>query len=320
MVRTTEQLGTDRSGITRAAALLASGKLVAFPTETVYGLGADARQGLAVADVYGAKNRPGFNPLIVHVADVETAQVYARFNNTALQLAQAFWPGPMSLVLPLNPKHGLSELVTAGLETVAVRVPIHPLGHALLQAFDGPIAAPSANISGSVSPTSAAHVLDGLDGRIDGVVMGGSCDVGVESTILAIDGNNVSLLRAGGLPVEIIEACLGHTILQPADPPAPNSPGQMQSHYAPNALIRLNAATPADKEVLLGFGDVKNAALNLSLVGDLSEAAANLFAHLRRIDRFAEQGGNTIAVSPIPHHGLGRAINDRLSRAAAPRG
>ncbi|MCP5072374.1 MAG: threonylcarbamoyl-AMP synthase [Rhodobacteraceae bacterium] len=320
MQRATEQLPPDAAGISRAVELLSQGKLIAFPTETVYGLGADARQGRAVAAIFTAKNRPSFNPLIVHVADLETAQNFADFNAVALQLAQAFWPGPLSLVLPLKPGHGLSDLVTAGLSTVAIRMPAHPLGHTLLQEFAGPVAAPSANISGSISPTTAMHVLDGLTGRIDAVLMGGNCDVGLESTILAVDCDTVSLLRAGGVPVEIIEACIGHPLLYPEDPDTPKSPGQLQSHYAPNATIRLNAETVSDTEILLGFGDCADATLNLSRAGDLTEAAANLFAHLRDMDRIAvEQDGKTIAVSPVPNHGLGLAINDRLTRAAAPR-
>ncbi|MCP5089248.1 MAG: threonylcarbamoyl-AMP synthase [Rhodobacteraceae bacterium] len=320
MAAPTQQLQPDTAGIQAAADLLAQGGLVAFPTETVYGLGADATQGKAVAAIYAAKNRPSFNPLIVHVADLETAQNYAVFNHTALQLASAFWPGPLSLVLPLKPGHGVSELVTAGLDTVAIRMPAHPLGHALLQEFAGPVAAPSANISGSVSPTTAAHVLEGLEGRINAVLMGEPCDVGIESTILLVAGDQVSLLRAGGVPAEIIEACIGHPLLYHQDPETPQSPGQLVSHYAPDALIRLNADIFSANEILLGFGPCDSSTLNLSAVGDLREAAANLFSYLRKMDRIAsEQGGKSIAVSPIPDHGLGLAINDRLQRAAAPR-
>ena len=319
MERTTEQLDSGSAGIARAAQLLSQGGLVAFPTETVYGLGADARQDSAVAGIYSAKNRPGFNPLIVHVADIDTVQHYGEFNDTAMRLAQAFWPGPMSLVLPLKAGHGLSELVTAGLGTVAIRVPAHALGQALLRAFGGPVAAPSANLSGAVSPTTAAHVLDGLGGRIDAVLMGENCEVGLESTILAAEGETVSLLRAGGLPVEIIESCLGRPLRYPQDSATPRSPGQLQSHYAPVAAIRLNATRVKDNEVLLGFGNCDNATLNLSRARDLTEAAANLFACLRRIDQIATDEGKTIAVSPVPAHGLGLAINDRLTRGAAAR-
>ena len=319
MDRKTEILSPDQEGITSASALLAAGGLVAFPTETVYGLGADARNGRAVATVYQAKGRPSFNPLIVHVADLTEARKYAEFTQTALQLATAFWPGPLSLVLPLKQNAGLSELVTAGLNTVAIRVPAHPIGSALLQAFGGPIAAPSANISGRVSPTTTAHVLEGLRGRIDAVIDGPACKVGLESTILAVSGSTVSVLRSGGVEVERIEICLGHEIAQPQDPETPQSPGQLLSHYAPKALIRLNALHPQADEILLGFGGQPDAALNLSPSKNLQEAATNLFAYLRQIDEIATQHGNSIAVSPIPFVGLGLAINDRLSRAAAPR-
>lgn len=320
MNRKTVKLGPEQTGLNRAAKLLTDGGLVAFPTETVYGLGADARLGQAVAAVYAAKGRPSFNPLIVHVANLHTAQQYAAFSDMALQLAQAFWPGPLSLVLPLKPDAGLSGLVTAGLGTVAIRVPAHPIGHAVLTAFGGPIAAPSANISGRVSPTTAAHVLDGLDGRIDGIVMGPACNVGVESTIVAVDGAKVSILRSGGVTVEEIETCLGRKVAQPQDPETPQSPGQLLSHYAPEALIRLNAETVQSNEILLGFGGQNDATLNLSPNGNLQEAAANLFAYLRQIDDIASQESKSIAVSPIPFSGLGLAINDRLTRAAAPRG
>ena len=320
MQLTTQELAPDQDGLTQAADILRAGGLVAFPTETVYGLGADARNGTAVAKVYAAKGRPSFNPLIVHTADLDSAKRYAVFNDTALMLAAAFWPGPMSMVLPVNPAGGLSDLVTAGLDTVAVRVPADPTGHALLAAFDGPIAAPSANLSGSVSPTTAAHVLQGLTGRIDAVVAGGPCSVGLESTILAVDDTGVALLRAGGVAVEDIEAVLKFKVARPEDPQTPKSPGQLKSHYAPKAAMRLNATEVTADEVLLGFGDVTQASLNLSPKADLTEAAANLFAFMRRIDEMAAgKGKSGIAVSPIPSEGLGLAINDRLSRAAAPR-
>ncbi len=319
MEQKTAKLTVDKAGMNRAAELLAAGGLVAFPTETVYGLGADARNDAAVAAIYAAKGRPGFNPLIVHVADLAVAEKYATFSNTARRLAAAFWPGPLSLVLPLRADAGLSERVTAGLDSVAIRVPAHPLGHGLLMAFGGPVAAPSANISGRVSPTTPAHVLDGLDGRIDAVLIGGACDVGVESTILSVVGDTVALLRAGGVTIEQIETLLGAGIRRPADPDTPQSPGQIASHYAPAALIRLNATTPRTDEVLLGFGEHPQAELNLSPRGDLAEAAANLFAMLRRIDAIATTQEASIAVAPIPMQGLGLAINDRLTRAAAPR-
>ena len=307
-------LRPDQAGLAHAAAILSEGGLVSFPTETVYGLGADARNNHAVARIYTAKGRPSFNPLIVHLPDLQAAQQYVDFNDDALRLAGAFWPGALTLVLPLRPGAGISKLVTAGLETLAVRVPDHPVATGLLRAFGGPIAAPSANPSGRVSPTTAAHVMTGLAGKIDAVVDGGACGVGVESTIVACLGEP-ALLRAGGIPAEAIAACLGQPLAQPDDPATPVAPGQLASHYAPQGRVRLNATDVQEGETLLGFGPV-DAALNLSPSGDLIEAAANLFACLHQLDAM---GAEAIAVSPIPEHGLGRAINDRLRRAAAPR-
>jgi len=313
----TKVLKANQSGVNKAAAILSAGGLVAFPTETVYGLGADARNGHAVASVYAAKGRPGFNPLIVHVADLKAAKRYAIFNDLALSLAARFWPGPLTLVLPLTENHGLSELVTAGLDSVAIRIPQHPVAQALLNAFNGPLAAPSANPSGRISPTQAAHVVADMNGKIDAVLDGGNCVIGVESTILKITGSKVSLLRAGGVSVERISNVLGQDIATPSDPKLPQSPGQLKSHYAPKAHVRLNVDIVKGHEVLLGFGpDCKDAALNLSPTGDLVEAAANLFSYLRKMDAMAQDG---IAISPIPMSGLGLAINDRLKRAAAPR-
>lgn len=314
-MESTLSLAPDAAGLARAADLLREGRLVAFPTETVYGLGADATNDRAVARVFEAKARPRFNPLIVHVPSVAAARRVAVFSAEAERLASAFWPGAMTLVLPLRPEAGLSELVTAGLATVAVRVPEHPVARALLDAFGGPLAAPSANPSGRVSPTRAAHVLDGLDGRIAAVIDGGACPVGVESTILALDPPR--LLRPGGLPAEAIEACLGRSLATEAPAERPTAPGQLASHYAPSAAVRLNAAGPRPGEVWIGFAS-PGAAIELSESGDLVEAAANLFHALREADRLAGPGGR-IAVAPIPDHGLGRAINDRLRRAAAPR-
>lgn len=309
----TDRLSADTEGLDRAAELLRLGALVAFPTETVYGLGADARQGAAVAAIYTAKGRPAFNPLIVHVADVATAQRYAQWSPQAEILAQAFWPGPLTMVLPLREGHGLSDLVTAGLQTVGLRVPAHPAAQALLRRFDGPVAAPSANPSGRISPTTADHVLAGLDGRIAAVLDDGPCAVGVESTIIGFDGPQAVLLRTGGVPPEAIEAALGASLLAP-DSATITAPGQLSSHYAPRGAVRLNATQVRAGEHLLGFGPV-DGTLNLSLSGDLAEAAANLFKYLHLLDAM----GGPIAVAPIPHHGLGRAINDRLTRAAAPR-
>ena len=309
-------LAADAAGIARAAALLGAGGLVAFPTETVYGLGGDARNDRAVAGIFDAKGRPRFNPLIVHLPDLAAAEAIAVFDDRARAVAQAFWPGPLTLVLPLRPGAGLSELVTAGLPTVAIRVPAHPLAQALLRAFGGPLAAPSANPSGKVSPTRASHVAEGLSGRIAAILDGGACAVGVESTILGLDGPPV-LLRPGGIPAEALEAMLG-PLSTGGDAAKPSAPGQLASHYAPAAALRLNAGAVAPGEILLGFGPGP-AALNLSPSGDLVEAAAGLFHLLREADRLAGPGGH-IAVAPIPEKGLGRAINDRLRRAAAPRG
>lgn len=307
-------LPPDAAGLEKAAAILRRGGLVSFPTETVYGLGADACNDAAVAGIYAAKGRPSFNPLIVHVPDVAAAGTYCVFNAAAQQLAQAFWPGALTLVLPVRADAGISKLVTAGLDTLAVRVPDHPVAAGLLRAFGGPVAAPSANPSGRVSPTAAAHVVAGLGGRIDAVVDGGDCAVGVESTIVSCIGEP-ALLRAGGIPVEALEACLGAPLKTLHDPSTPIAPGQLASHYAPQGKVRLNASGARKGEVLLGFGPVE-ADLNLSVAGDLTEAAARLFACLHELDAM---GAEQIAVSPIPDHGLGRAINDRLKRAAAPR-
>jgi L-threonylcarbamoyladenylate synthase len=316
----TIHLPDTAEGIRRAADLLRAGRLVAFPTETVYGLGADARNDLAVARIFEAKGRPRFNPLIVHLPDAGAAAQVAQMNDAAERLAAAFWPGPLTLVLPLCARAGIAPLVTAGLPTVAIRVPAHPLAQALLRAFGGPVAAPSANPSGRISPTRAAHVLAGLDGRIAAVLDGGACPVGVESTILAVDGSGPPrLLRPGGLPVEALEACLGGPVAL-ASPPsenAPIAPGQLASHYAPRGAVRLNAAAPEAGEAFIGFGPGKTD-LNLSPSGDLVEAAANLFHTLHAADAQAGPGG-AIAVAPVPERGLGRAINDRLRRAAAPR-
>ncbi|MFB2531585.1 L-threonylcarbamoyladenylate synthase [Paracoccus sp. p4-l81] len=309
----TEHLTADAAGIARAAQLLGQGLCVAFPTETVYGLGADARDSRAVAGIYAAKDRPSFNPLIVHVASLDQALRLAVFDDQAERLAAAFWPGALTLVLPLRPGAGLSDLVTAGLATVGLRMPAHPVAQALLAAFDGPVAAPSANPSGRISPTRAAHVAAGLDGRIAAILDGGGSPVGLESTILA-PGTPPRLLRPGGIPPEAIAACLGQPLAAP-DGPDIAAPGMMDSHYAPAARVRLNAITAQPGEWLIGFGAVAGDD-NLSLTGDLAEAASALFAALHR----ADASTRPIAVAPIPDHGLGLAINDRLRRAAAPRG
>jgi len=285
---------------------------VAFPTETVYGLGADARDDLAVARIFEAKGRPRFNPLIVHVESAARARDYVEWSDMAEIVASAFWPGPLTLVLPLREGTGLSPLVTADLPTLAIRVPAHPVARALLAEFGGPVAAPSANPSGRISPTEAGHVMAGLAGRIAAVLDGGACPVGVESTILGLTGDPV-LLRPGGVSVEALEAALGEAIARRVEGETLSAPGQMRSHYAPGAKVRLEAEAPRPGEVMLGFGPVE-ADLNLSRAGDLTEAAAHLFHHLHALDAMGAEG---IAVSPIPETGLGRAINDRLRRAAA---
>ncbi len=312
----TEELVADPKGIARAAALLRAGSLVAMPTETVYGLAGDARSDVAVARIFEAKGRPRFNPLIVHVADQASAERLALFDRRAQALAAAFWPGPLTLVLPLRDGSGLSPLVTAGLASVAVRLPAHPVARALLTGFGGPLAAPSANPSGRISPTRAAHVLDGLGGLIEAVLDGGPCVVGVESTIVGLDGP-ATLLRPGGIPVEALETALGAPLVQ-ADTGKITAPGQLASHYAPRGGVRINADHPEPGEVWVGFG-VPGDVLSLSVTGDLVEAAANLFHLLRQADDLAGLSGR-IAFGRIPDQGLGLAINDRLRRAAAPRG
>ena len=300
------------AAIVTAAHLVAGGGLVAFPTETVYGLGADATNGEAVASIFAAKGRPRFNPLIVHVENLEQAQRHAEFSDMARTLAKAFWPGALTLVLPRRADTRLSQLVSAGLDTVALRVPSNSIARELLRVSSRPIAAPSANVSGSVSPTTAAHVLEGLGGKVNFILNGGSTLLGLESTVIGFDKGKPVLLRPGAIGRADIEAIAGPLA---AAGDSIRSPGQLESHYAPNASLRLNADAPRDGESLLGFGPVKNARFNLSPTGDLKEAASNLFAMLRQLDKEA----SAIAVSPIPDTGLGEAINDRLQRAAAPR-
>jgi len=317
----------DDAAIGDAVRCLKAGGLVAFPTETVYGLGADATNGQAIARLYEAKGRPAFNPLIAHVADPAAARALARFDAEAAQLAAAFWPGPLTLVLPKAAGCPVADLATAGLDSIAVRVPNHPVAQKILAAFGKPVVAPSANRSGHVSPTRAAHVLADLRNRIDLIVDGGATPVGVESTIVACLGEAV-LLRPGGVAREAIERVLGRSLAVASGTPArseetPLAPGMLASHYAPRTPLRLDAERVEPGEALLAFGPqlaagaaVAAAVLNLSERGDLIEAAANLFSHLRSLDG---AGAKAIAVMPIPHHGLGEAINDRLERAAAPR-
>ncbi len=305
-------VAANRQTIAEAARILAGGGLVAFPTETVYGLGADATNGEAVAALFAAKGRPHFNPLIVHVEDQKQAAMHAEFSQAARALARAFWPGALTLVLPRHADSNLSLLVSAGLDTVALRAPSHSIARDLIAASRRPIAAPSANPSGKVSPTMASHVAEGLSGKVDVILDGGPSRLGLESTVIGFDGERPVLLRPGALAREEIEAIAGP--LAAADG-AIRTPGQLESHYAPRAALRLNADEARRGEVLLGFGKVTNAEFNLSPGSDLKEAAANLFAMLRALDKTA----SAIAVSPIPQSGLGEAINDRLMRAAAPR-
>jgi L-threonylcarbamoyladenylate synthase len=310
-----------KEAIRTAAALLREGRLVAFPTETVYGLGADATNGRAVAQIFATKGRPRFNPLIVHLAGVEQARQHARLTPLAARLADAFWPGPLTLVLERRPGSELSDLVSAGLSTVALRIPDHPIAQALLEAVQRPLAAPSANRSGRVSPTRAEHVEADLGEGVALILDGGPTAHGLESTIIDARGDDPVLLRSGAVPVETIEAVLGRPVLREAGSQThPSSPGQLASHYAPQARVRLTATDVREGEALLAFGPGAPATagpvINLSPTGDLTEAAANLFAALRALDK---TGARTIAVMPVPEHGLGEAINDRLRRAAAPR-
>jgi L-threonylcarbamoyladenylate synthase len=323
----TPVLPAGEAAVAAAAACLASGGLVGFPTETVYGLGADAGNPEAVARLYLAKGRPSFNPLIAHVSDLEAARRIGRFDARAIALAEAFWPGPLTLVLPKTSDCTVADLATAGLDTVAIRVPAHPIARQILRGFGGPVVAPSANLSGHVSPTTAAHVLADLGGRIDLIVDGGAVEVGVESTIIGCF-EAPMLLRPGGLPRGEIERVLGRALLAPPDEAGtdtaqPLAPGMLASHYAPRAMVRLNACRVEAGEALLAFGpdampgaDAATAVMNLSARGDLTEAAAHLFGYLRALDA---AGARAIAVMPIPHHGLGEAINDRLRRAAVGR-
>jgi L-threonylcarbamoyladenylate synthase len=313
-----------------AARCLADGGLLAFPTETVYGLGADACNGEAVARLYEAKGRPAFNPLICHVRDLAAAERLGVLDAAGRRLAKAFWPGPLTLVVPKRPDCGVAELATAGLQTIALRVPDHPVAHAILAEFGKPVVAPSANRSGHVSPTTAAHVLADLNGRVDLIIDGGPTRVGLESTIVACLDRPV-LLRPGGVPRAEIERALEHALPEgPQEGPAagedgvvPTAPGQLASHYAPRARLRLDAGSVHAGESLLAFGPVlppgsvdAAGVLNLSVRGNLIEAAANLFSHLRALDA---PGVTMIAVMRVPNQGLGEAINDRLRRAQAPR-
>ncbi len=301
----------------RAAEMLVAGDLVSFPTETVYGLGADARNNRAVAKIFAAKNRPDFNPLIVHVCDTSHVTDYVLMNDIAHVLANAFWPGPFTMVLPKKEASGLSDLISAGLDTVAIRVAKNHIAHELLKTFGGPIAAPSANKSGHISPTTAQHVDGEFGDELQMIIDGGACDNGIESTIVQIEEDRVILLRPGNITIDDIEKITGNPLILGGDGIKPTSPGQLESHYAPNAKMRLNVSVPRESECLLAFSNAPDhPGLNLSPTGDLTEAAANLFSMMRELDKSEY---STIAVSPIPDTGLGLAINDRLKRAAAPK-
>ncbi|HEX8262540.1 MAG TPA: L-threonylcarbamoyladenylate synthase [Allosphingosinicella sp.] len=306
----TRLLACDAASIAEAARLIRAGLPVAVPTETVYGLAADATDAEAVAAIYAAKGRPSFNPLIVHVASLDQAELYGDFSDRARDLAAACWPGALTLVVPARPDNGLAAAVTAGLGTVALRCPAHPAMQALLAAAGRPLAAPSANASGTISPTRAEHVLASLGGRIPLILDGGPTERGLESTIVAVEGERVRLLRPGPIEVAGREAPL------PSAPDRVEAPGQLRSHYAPAKPLRLDCDWAADDEWLIGFGAIAGDD-NLSPAGDLAEAAARLFDALHRADR---EDRPRIAVAPIPAEGIGVAVNDRLRRAAAPRG
>jgi L-threonylcarbamoyladenylate synthase len=303
--------------ILAAAQALREGKLVAFPTETVYGLGADATNDAAVARVYAAKGRPSFNPLIVHVPDAGSGFALGSFSPEARALAAAFWPGPLSLVVPRAPSCPVSLLASSGLDSIAIRVPAHPVALDLLKAVGRPVVAPSANPSGRISPTTAEHVRRHLKDKLAMVLDGGRCKVGVESSVVSFMEGAPKLLRQGGVPRPDIEKVLGHAIAVESHSARPHAPGQLMSHYAPHAELRLNVDAPRAGEAYLGFGPLHaHGPWTLSATGDLVEAAASLFRLLHEIDA---TGVARIAVAPVPHHGLGEAINDRLLRAAAPR-
>ncbi len=300
--------------IAKAAQILRAGGLVAIPTETVYGLAADATQGRAVARIFEAKGRPSFNPLIVHVGGRDWVADFARTDERFERLAHIFWPGPLTFVLPRRPDCSVSELVSAGLPSLALRMPAHAIAQEILAAAQRPLAAPSANISGTVSPTEAAHVAASLGDKVDLVVDGGRARVGIESTVLDLTGPTAAILRPGSVTREDIARVIGDVTASAADPTAPRSPGQLAAHYAPSVPLRMNAHGAHSGEALLGFGKTPGATVNLSPEGDLKEAAANLFAMIRALDDPSRYRG--IAVAPVPLVGVGLAINDRLERAA----
>ena len=313
----TQLLAASTETLALAAELLAQGGVVAFPSETVYGLGADARSPSGVAAIFEAKGRPAHNPLIVHVLNLDAARELVVVDDRAAGIATAFWPGPLTLVLPLRSTSGLAAAVTAGLSTLAVRVPSHPVARALLTTSGAPIAAPSANQSGSLSPTAGSHVARSLAGRIPLVLEGGAAEVGLESTILDLSGHTPVLLRPGAVTQQQLEAHLGPLTVSDGSPETPSAPGQLLKHYAPRLPLRLNASAPEAGEAWLAFGRTSHPShspqLNLSESGSLTEAARNLFAMLHELDQSDAEG---IAVAPLPREGVGKAIHDRLTRAA----
>lgn len=306
----------DEENVGRAGVVIMAGGLVAFPTETVYGLGAGIYKPHAVAGIFKAKGRPKFNPLISHIAEPEELSALAQTDERATFLASKFWPGPLTFVLKRKDKSAAIDLVCAGLPTISVRCPAHPVARELIRRAKMPIAAPSANRSQTISPTTALAVLESLEDNVDMILDGGSCEVGVESTILDLTTPKATLLRAGGITKEELEAALNEPIaISDGNPDKPTSPGQMLKHYAPEKKFRINVTTPEPDELFIGFGEnMPNATLNLSPAGDLREAAANLFAYMRSAD--ADPNFERIAMAPIPMQGLGLAINDRIKRAA----
>ena len=310
----TKIFNTSRQDLSKASKLIKSGGTLAFPTETVYGLGADATNKLAVAKIFQAKGRPSFNPLIIHCFSIEQIQTFAKWSSEAQKVADKFWPGPLTMVLPLLPNNQISSLALAGLQTVAVRMPNHSVAQSILQLANTPIAAPSANPSGAVSATKAEHVISRLNGKIEGIISGYSSKIGLESTIISFL-PEPSILRFGAIDETDISELLGLDLKKKRKDEKISAPGQLSSHYAPKGSIRLNSKVFKKNEVSLGFGKIL-CDLNLSREANLAEAAANLFDYLHRLD---EMGAEKIAVSPIPEEGIGIAINDRLRRAAAPK-
>lgn len=319
MARVLSVADNENDALREAIELLKQAKPMAIPTETVYGLAADATNADAITSIYETKGRPQFNPLICHMSDLDMAKTYADFDALSLKLAEAFWPGALTMIVPLKENSDIHKLATAGLDSVGIRVP-KSFSSKLIASFGKPLAAPSANSSGKISPTTAQHVQDDLGPKIELILDQGPCDLGVESTIVKVDGDDAYLLRPGGIAAEDIESVIGKPLIRIGENTKIEAPGMLKSHYAPNTKMRLNAATVLPEEVLITFGEVDiegaKTEFNLSISGDLKEAAHNLFDMLIMADKV---GADMIAVAPIPNDGLGEAINDRLKRAAAPR-